>query len=396
MRIIIIEPEFDGHYIITYVKFVIEKLLSHKIDVILITSEQARNHLALKIIQKAYPKIKIKFLKYTRPKNYGYFFLLLFQVKLYFLIKKIFSEIADNNKIDKVFVNSIDHFDKALAILGDPFKKTPFVAMYNSPKFHFHFFNFTNSIRFKLFSKYLFERILKMNNLVKILVNDHLFIKYLKIVSLKNINKVNFFFHPVKFYKNYSKKISYEKLSLPKNSIPILVYGYLRMSKGIIELLKALDDPKVCTKLVVILAGNQVSELRKVLRQEYYNNLVKKKKLFVYDFFHNDKDEAVLFSAAKIVWVGYDKTPFASGVLIQAAVKRIPVIATYYGIIGDLTFKYNLGIRVNIDIKNSIINALNNICYKKYDSKFSNNKNILIKNSKPKLFMNLVYNLLRN
>ena len=168
------------------------------------------------------------------------------------------------------------------------------------------------------------------------------------------------------------------------------------MSKGIIELLEALGDPRVCTKLVVILAGNQVSELRKILQQEYYNDLVKKKKLFIYDFFHNDKDEAVLFSAAKIVWVGYGKTPFASGVLIQAAVMRIPVIATYHGIIGDLTFKYNLGVRVNIDIKNSIINALNNICYKKYDGKFSNNKNILIKNSKPKLFMNLVYNLLRN
>jgi hypothetical protein len=152
----------------------------------------------------------------------------------------------------------------------------------------------------------------------------------------------------------------------------------------------------VCKKLVVILAGNQVSELRKILRQEYYNDLVKKKKLFVYDYFQNDKDEEILFSAAKIVWVGYDKTPFASGVLIQAAVKRIPVIATYYGIIGDLTFKYNLGVRVNINIKNSLINALNNICYKKYENKFSNNKNTLIKNSKPKFFMNLIYNLLRN
>jgi glycosyltransferase involved in cell wall biosynthesis len=235
-----------------------------------------------------------------------------------------------------------------------------------------------------------------MNNLVKILVNDHLFIKYIKIISLKNANKINFFFHPVKFYKNYSKKISYEKLELPKNSIPILVYGYLRMSKGIMELLNVLSDPRVSTKLVVILAGNQVSELRKILKQEYYNNLVNKKKLFIYDYFHNDKDEAILFSAAKIVWVAYNKTPFASGVLIQAAVKRIPVIATYYGIIGDLTFKYNLGVRVNIDIKNSIVKALNNICYKKYNSKFLNNKNILIKNSKPKFFMNLIYNLLRN
>jgi glycosyltransferase involved in cell wall biosynthesis len=398
MRIIIIEPEFDGHYIVTYVKFVIDKLSSHKIDIIVITSEQAKKHLSLKIIKKAYPKIKVKFLKYVRPKYHGSFFLLLCQIKLYFLIKKTFSELSDNKKIDKVFVNSIDHFDKALAILGDPFKGTPFVAMYNSPKFHFHFFNFTNSVRFKLFSKYLFERILKMNNLVKILVNDHLFIKYIKIISLKNINKIKFFFHPVKFYKDYSKKISYKKLELPKNSIPILVYGYLRMSKGIIELLNALSDPRVSTKLVVILAGNQVSELRKILQQKYYNDLVKKKKLFIYNYFHNEKDEAILFSAAKIVWVAYNKTPFASGVLIQAAVKRIPVIATDYGIIGDLTSKYNLGVKVNIDIKNSIIKALNNMCYKKYDSKFlnKNNKNILIKNSKPKFFMNLVYNLLRN
>ena len=68
MRIIIIEPEFDGHYIITYVKFVIEKLLSHKIQVILITSDKARNHLALKIIQKAYPKIKVKFLHFIISK----------------------------------------------------------------------------------------------------------------------------------------------------------------------------------------------------------------------------------------------------------------------------------------------------------------------------------------
>ncbi len=170
------------------------------------------------------------------------------------------------------------------------------------------------------------------------------------------------------------------------------------MSKGIIELLNALSDPRVSKKLVVILAGNQVSELRKILQQKYYNDLVKKKKLFIYNYFHNEKDEAILFSAAKIVWVAYNKTPFASGVLIQAAVKRIPVVATDYGIIGDLTSKYNLGVKVNIDIKNSIIKALNNICYKKYDSKFlnKNNKNILIKNSKPKFFMNLVYNLLRN
>ena len=139
MRILIIEPECNGHHIITYIRFILRLLLSHKIEVIIITSSKSKNHFSLKTIKKIYPRIKIKFIKYSKPKNYSSFFLLLNQINLYFLIKKTFTEITANYRIDKVFINSIDHFDKALSIFGDPFKKTPFFGMYTLPKFHFSF-----------------------------------------------------------------------------------------------------------------------------------------------------------------------------------------------------------------------------------------------------------------
>jgi hypothetical protein len=394
MRILIIEPECNGHHIITYIRFILRLLLSHKIEVIIITASKSRNHYSLKTIKKIYPRIKIKFIKYSKPKNYSSFFLLLNQIKLYFLIKKTFIEITANYRIDKVFINSIDHFDKALSIFGDPFKKTPFFGMYTLPKFHFSFFKFTNSGRFQFISKYLFKRLLNIDNLFKILVNDHFFLKYLKETRFKNLNKVNFFFHPVEFFKKYSKKNAYKKLGLPRQSIPILVYGYLKISKGILQLLQAISDHRVHKKAVVILAGDQDSEIRKILQKKYYNNLVINKKLFIYEGFQNDKQESILLSAAKIVWVGYRNILFTSGILHQAAVNNIPVIATSQGVIGNLTLKYNLGLRVNVDRKNSIIKSINDICYKKYKNKILNNQNKLVKNSHPKLFMRLIYDLL--
>ena len=394
MRILIIEHECNGHHIITYIRFILRLLLSNKIEVILLTSLKSKNHFSLKIIKKIYPKIKIKFIKYSKPKNFSSFFLLLHQIKIYFLIKKTFAEITANYRIDKVFINSIDHFDKALSIFGDPFKKTPFFGMYTLPKFHFSFFKFNNSGRFAFISKYLFKRLLNIDNLFKILVNDHFFLKYLKKSRFENIKKVNFFFHPVEFFKKHSKKSTYKKLGLPKNSIPILVYGYLKISKGIVQLLQAISDHKVHKRAIVILAGDQDSEIRKILQKKYYKNLLKNKKLFIYEGFQNDKQESILLSAAKIVWVGYRNILFTSGILHQAAVKRIPVIATYQGVIGNLTLKYNLGLRVNVDSKDSIVKSINEICYKKYNNKTLSNQNKLVNNSHPKIFMKLIYNLL--
>lgn len=393
MRILIIEPECNGHHLTSYIKFILRLTLKKKIEVILLTSLKSKDHLSLKFLKKINPTMKLVFIKNTRPKNYSSLHLLFHQIRLYFTIKKTFIKICSRYKIDKVFINSIDHFDKALAIFGDPFKGIPFFGMYVYPKFHLSFFNFSDTGRFRFISIYLFKRLLNIENFFKILVNDHFFLKYLKQFRFRNSQKVKFFFHSVEFFRNFSKKIANKKLALPKNSIPILVYGYLRKSKGIVELLQAIGDKKICKKAIVMLAGDQDPEIRRILKEKFYNDLVKRKKLFIYDGFQDVKKESILFSAARIVWVGYLNVLFTSGILHQAASKRIPVLATSKGIIGDLTRKYNLGITVNVFNKNSVIKSINKICFKKFKNK-SFIKKQFIKNSHPKSFMDLIYSII--
>jgi hypothetical protein len=393
MRILIIEPECNGHNLVSYIKFILRLALSKKIEVILLTSSKSKDHLSLKILKKINPEIKLEFFPYSSPRKYNSFNLLLHQIKLYFTIKKAFSKIYFNYKINKVFIHSLDHFDKALAIFGDPFKGVPFFGMYVNPKFHLSFFKLGYAGRFRFISSYLFKRLLNIDNFFKILVNDHFFLKYLKKFCFRNIKKVQFFYHPVEFFKNYLKKFSYKKLALPKDSIPILVYGYLRRSKGIIELLQAISDKRTCQKVIVLLAGDQDPEIRKILRQKFYHYLVKKKKLFIFNSFQDIRRESILFSAAKIIWVGYRNVPFASGILHQAAFKRIPVIATCQGIIGDLTLKYNLGLRVDVANKVSIIKSINKICFKNFKNKSLKSERF-IKNSHPKIFMNSIHSLI--
>ena len=265
--------------------------------------------------------------------------------------------------------------------------------MYTNPKLHLPFFKFSNARPFRFIDSYLFKRLLNIDNFFKILVNDHFFLKYLKKFNFRNIKKVQFFYHPVEFFKNYTKKFSYKKLALPKYSIPILVYGYLRKSKGIIELLQAISDKKTYQKVIVLLAGDQDLEIRKILHQKFYNYLVKKKKLFIFKGFQDIRRESILFSAAKIIWVGYRIEPFASGVLCQAAFKRIPVIASCHGIIGDLTLKYNLGLRVEVTNKASIIKSINKICFKNFKNKSLKSEKF-IKDTHPKIFMNSIYRLI--
>jgi hypothetical protein len=119
---------------------------------------------------------------------------------------------------------------------------------------------------------------------------------------------------------------------------------------------------------------------------------INKKKLCIYKGFQDEKHEAILFSAADIVWVGYKKNfPFLSGVLYQSAIKNIPIIASSHGIIGEINKKYQLGCSINIDDRISIINAFNKLFNKVNYYKFVKNSKALAIQASPKFFMKQVF-----
>jgi uncharacterized pyridoxamine 5'-phosphate oxidase family protein len=70
-----------------------------------------------------------------KPKKYNLISLFLYQIKYYFNIKTNFKKISKTENFDLVYMNTLDHFDKALSVFGSPFQKVKFYGLINNLKF---------------------------------------------------------------------------------------------------------------------------------------------------------------------------------------------------------------------------------------------------------------------
>jgi hypothetical protein len=378
---------------VLYVKFIIRALTKKNCQLTLLTSKKATKHISLQIIKRENRNIKVEYLDDIKPKNKNTISLIIYQIKLFFAVKKKFKDLNKISSFDHVFINSLDHFDKAMCVFGDPFEKTLFSGILVNPKFHFNNYNLGTAGRYNIFSSFLFRRLLTLSNLKKIFTNDNFFIDYIK--NYKFSNKVQFLQEPREFSHSFSKLNAQKKLVLPKKFIYLLVYGALKKSKGIVELIDAFTDKTVNSKIRIILAGKQDKEINDFIKLNYVQDLISKKKIFIFNKFQTDKEESLLFCASSIVWVGYQKNfPFLSGVLYQAAIKKLPIIASNKGIIGFMNKNYKLGYSIDIDNKKNIIAKLNKISERKFYNTFNYNINLFAKKVNPNFFMKQIQTVL--
>lgn len=397
-KILIIETEYEGHYLTGYIKYILRSFVKKKIYITLLTSETAlkRAKDAFKILKNENVKFSILVIKNTtleqrlkyqkrHNKRYSMLLLLFDQIKFYFIIKKEFEKIDFKNNYDHVFVPSIQKIDKAIALFGSPFQNTSFSGIYLDIKFHLYSYGITHKSRLNYLSQIFFKKLLNIENLKSIITNDHLLTRFLKKKKWKNYHKVNFLHDPketnLKFKKNNARKI----LGLPNKSIFILVYGALIASKGIFELLSIFKDNELKKNIKIILAGKQFGLTKFLLRN---NNFVKKlklnKKLFIYNKWLTEKEEALFFSATDIVWIGYKEYSSPSGVLYQAVSKLLPIITSDDGLIYFLNKKIKIGISVNIFNPSEIIKAINYVTNKNNVLYLKNNIKKFSKISNPK------------
>jgi hypothetical protein len=86
--------------------------------------------------------------------------------------------------------------------------------------------------------------------------------------------------------------------------------------------------------------------------------LVAQGRLKIIDRFISAAEEPALFSAADIVWLGYQGHYSSSGVLCQAAATKRPVLATNEGLIGWQTSRHGLGRTVDVSKVEDVVGAL--------------------------------------
>jgi hypothetical protein len=377
-NILIIETEYEGHYLTGYIKYILRSFKNKKFKITLLTSVNVKKKAqgALKILRKEKVKFNIETILNKKIRSYSSVGLIANQTRLYFAIKEKFKKISKFKKFDHVFLTSLQKIDKVLVFFGTPFQNVNFSGIYLGAKFHLYKFGIFYESRFNYLSKKFFEKLLKISTLKNIITNDHLLKKYVQLEKWKTSNKLKFFHDPKEFNFFFNKSFSKKKLDIPKKSILILVYGALIESKGIMELLSIFKYNKLNKDIRVILAGKQFGENKNfLLNNSFINKLKLENKLFIFNCWIDEKKEALLFSAADIVWIGYKKYSYPSGVFYQAMQKSIPPLISNDGLINHLNNKIKVGYAINIHNPLNIIKGINFIL--NYKNKIKLKKNIV-------------------
>ena len=399
MNILILEPEINGHFTSLYVRNVIKSFKKKKFNITILSTKKILKHETLKILKKENVPFTLEFMEELEyPEHKNLYSLIIFQIKNYLKIKKKFKEILTNKKIDHVFITNLEHFDKILGLFGSPFQDVNYSGILVNPKHHQTEYGFSKKNYRFLFLKYIFKFMVKDKKLKYIMINDYLFYEYVKKKLIKYKEKFLYFDEPAHLSKKINKITAKKNLNITQKSFVILVYGALRESKCILELVEIVKKIEKKKNIKIILAGKQNYEIKKLLNKKSIKEMILSKEIIVYDYFISSDLESELFYAADSVWVVYKNTPMgSSGVFYLSNLANIPIITNSEGLIGWYNKRYILGPIIDLNKYWQPSIQLENLLLKKeyYKNFIRNQKNFRLKRLKKNIFHEILSKKLR-
>ena len=276
----------------------------------------------------------------------------------WWLFRNWYLKQVNKKKIDIIFLPYLDYCLYAIGLLGSPFGGTSWVGVAMRPSFHYREMGvITSKLAFQRVKKRLFWRLLKNKHLKYLLTIDEPLANYLQHQN-GGSGKVMFMPEPYERGRKIGSNEAKKTLGIDFSRKVVLVYGSITSRKGVAELLRAITKPTCPQSVDVLLGGRITDEVLPIFDEHWVQALQRDGRLIVLDRYISEKDEEVLFSAADIVWLGYIGHYGASGVLVQAAMAGLPVIACKDGIIGWQTESHHLGVTVSPADIDSVVSSI--------------------------------------
>ena len=386
MNVLLIESSSGGHYVSLHLKSIIKNFQNKNISLYFLISKDTLRSENFKKIKGINKKNIFIFQKPKEPIIKNKIFFLVNQIIYYFKLRSTFNKI--NKKIDFIHINTLDHFDKALAIFDTPFKNIPFSGQLNHPTFHLKKMNIKTKKKYDFLNLFFFKLLMKTKNLKTIFTIDPLLKKFIKNKKSSYCNLITTL--PVTANLNVScEKNTLNKIFKNKNYY-ILVYGAIRENKNILKLLKSVNNLKY-ENIRIIIGGKIENNFKRKLINEIKFNKKLNKKIFVFDRYLNEIETSVLFKKSNAVWLCYKNEHFtSSSVFFKAGMNNKRIIACDHGLIKYFNKIYRLGPGVDPNDDNQISNGLNMLYKNKY--RYSVKANLFKKNNDPKLIGKIIVN----
>jgi len=341
---LLVEPNLSGHHSVYLDNFVSGLIgAGNNIFLVLADTQEAKDYAEKRRDSIFRKSVEIVFVKPRGGFAFGgnIFLELMREFSFYLFFRHAFRVIAARHRIDMVFLPYIDYCLYMFGLLGSPFGRVPFEGIAMRPSFHFAQVGVeAPASKVSGVKRWLFERVLKLPSLNKIMVLD----PTMNIIYDQNKYPLVYLPDPSSFDTPIDMNSAKHALGVDPGSFAILVYGSIDGRKGLDCLLDLLSTTEAFGPITVLLVGKQSEAVRAMIGQKSEGNSNRSWQIVSIDRRVADAEEAGAFSAADLVWVGYRGHYTMSGVLIKAAQYGRPVLAFQQGLIGWFVKNWDLGI----------------------------------------------------
>lgn len=262
---------------------------------------------------------------------------------------------------DVVYVPTLDEIDRAVALRGTPFGGTPFIGSLMRVRFHQAGMGLAGrESRLDGLHEYLLRRLLRVPSLAALVTADESLAAYAARARVKHsaYAKIRYLPEMGSISGSWTRARARASLGIRDECSVVLLYGTVNCRKGVAELLGALADDACPSSVVALIAGRQDQATERLLAEERVRALAQGGRLWEMPGFLTDDDECRAFRAADAVWLGYVGHYGPSGVLAQARIEGLPVIASAQGVVGWSVERSEMGAVVDVADRGAVVDAL--------------------------------------
>ncbi|MGL5876481.1 MAG: glycosyltransferase, partial [Xenococcaceae cyanobacterium] len=264
-----------------------------------------------------------------------------------------------------------DTYEMPLAI-GMP-SPCPFSGIYFRPTFHYnHFADYVPSRKDSLQQwreKFAMSRILRHPQLQNLFCLDPFVSKYLE--QFRGTARAVYLPDPVQLYDTYKiqPKQLKNKLGIDSNRLVFLLFGAIDRRKGIYQLLEALGNlpAQLASQLCLLLVGplgadeKDREKMQNIITQLHQSLPIQ---IVIENRFVADREIEPYFQLADVILAPYQRHVGMSAILVRAAFAQTPVLSSDYGLMGEITRRYQLGITVDATAPKEITKRLTQLLLK--------------------------------
>lgn len=364
MKVLVLEPHAAGHHG-PYLQWMVEGLVKRGFNVTVVTLQESLKHPCiqkvtesegtsgnpLRVILTQDADIQPK--KATR----GVTRFAMHEFAYWRMFRAWYDALLHTEQPEVVFLPYLDYCLYAIGLLGSPFRRCPWVGLAMRPSFHYREMDvIAPRPALAGIKKYLFFRLLKGRSLRRLLTIDEPLFEYL--AKNEFFKKAILFPEPAEMTDSLKREEAKESFGFSVERKLILVYGSITVRKGVLELVRAMKEPSFPDSVDVVLAGAIARDIQDYLSSSQNAGLISGSRLRLLDRFIEPSEEARLFAASDMVWLGYRNHYGGSGVLVQAMAANRPVLASEEGVIGWRTKKHALGKTFKTDDPNAVCDAI--------------------------------------